>query len=98
MICHKSKTKLLPNFFVFLGSDRKKDLVKLQTGEYISLATIETVLKKSPFVENICVYADGDFDYCTALIVPYRKNLEVCSYYLQESWLPAKMPFLMYNL
>ncbi|XP_071798454.1 long-chain-fatty-acid--CoA ligase 4-like isoform X2 [Asterias amurensis] len=56
--------------------DRKKDLVKLQTGEYISLATIETVLKKSPFVENICVYADGDFDYCTALVVPYRKNLE----------------------
>ncbi|XP_038049964.1 long-chain-fatty-acid--CoA ligase 4-like [Patiria miniata] len=56
--------------------DRKKDLVKLQTGEYVSLATIETVLKKSPYVENICIYADGDFDYCIALVVPYRNNLE----------------------
>ncbi|XP_063967531.1 fatty acid CoA ligase Acsl3-like [Lytechinus pictus] len=56
--------------------DRKKDLVKLQTGEYISLATIENFLKKSPFVDNICVYADPLYDYCIALVVPYKKALQ----------------------
>ncbi|XP_072180293.1 long-chain-fatty-acid--CoA ligase 4-like [Diadema setosum] len=56
--------------------DRKKDLVKLQTGEYISLATIENFLKKSPFVESICVYADPLYDFCVALVVPYRKALQ----------------------
>ncbi|XP_030838353.1 long-chain-fatty-acid--CoA ligase 3 [Strongylocentrotus purpuratus] len=56
--------------------DRKKDLVKLQTGEYISLATIENFLKKSPFIDNICVYADPLYDYCLALIVPYKKAVQ----------------------
>ncbi|XP_033109168.1 long-chain-fatty-acid--CoA ligase 4-like [Anneissia japonica] len=56
--------------------DRKKDLVKLQTGEYVSLGNVESTLKKCPLVENACVYADGDFTYCVALVIPYRKNLE----------------------
>ena len=34
--------------------DRKKDLVKLQFGEYISLGKVEAALKACPFVENIC--------------------------------------------
>ncbi|XP_071950638.1 long-chain-fatty-acid--CoA ligase 4-like [Antedon mediterranea] len=56
--------------------DRKKDLVKLQTGEYVSLGNVESTLKKCPLVENVCVYADGDFTYCVALVAPYRKNLQ----------------------
>ena len=39
--------------------DRKKDLVKLQMGEYISLGKVETCLKVHPLVDNICVYADS---------------------------------------
>ena len=39
--------------------DRKKDLVKLQHGEYVSLAKIETALITCPIVDNICVYACG---------------------------------------
>ncbi|KAL7012110.1 hypothetical protein ACKWTF_014638 [Chironomus riparius] len=38
--------------------DRKKDLVKLQHGEYLSLGKIESELKTCPIVENICIYAD----------------------------------------
>ena len=38
--------------------DRKKDLVKLQLGEYVSLGKVEAQLKTHPFVDNICV--DGD--------------------------------------
>nr|UTI67604.1 long chain acyl-CoA synthetase [Kerria lacca] len=50
--------------------DRKKDLVKLQTGEYVSLGKVETQLKICPIVENICVYVDPRKDYSVALVVP----------------------------
>ena len=39
--------------------DRKKDLVKLQLGEYVSLGKVESQLKTHPLVENICVYGDS---------------------------------------
>lgn len=39
-------------------SDRKKDLVKLQAGEYVSLAKVEAALKNCPLIDNICVYAN----------------------------------------
>ncbi|XP_037534383.1 long-chain-fatty-acid--CoA ligase 3-like [Nematolebias whitei] len=38
--------------------DRKKDLVKLQAGEYVSLGKVEAVLRNCPLVDNICVYAN----------------------------------------
>ena len=38
--------------------DRKKDLVKLQMGEYVSLGKVEAQLKTHPLVDNICVYGD----------------------------------------
>ena len=50
--------------------DRKKDLVKLQMGEYVSLGKVESSLKIHPLVENICVVADSSKNYCVALIVP----------------------------
>ncbi|KAG5667921.1 hypothetical protein PVAND_015886 [Polypedilum vanderplanki] len=58
--------------------DRKKDLVKLQHGEYISLGKVESELKTCPFIENICVYADSTKTYCVALVAPAEvgfKNL-----------------------
>lgn len=56
--------------------DRKKDLVKLQFGEYISLGKVETELKTCPVVDNICVYGDGFQTYLVALIVPNRRQLK----------------------
>jgi len=50
--------------------DRKKDLVKLQFGEYISLGKVESELKTCPIVENCCVYGDPTKSYVVALIVP----------------------------
>ncbi|XP_074602709.1 long-chain-fatty-acid--CoA ligase 4-like [Brevipalpus obovatus] len=37
--------------------DRRKDLIKIFNGEYISLAKVENVLKSCSLVDNICVYA-----------------------------------------
>jgi len=56
--------------------DRKKDLVKLQFGEYVSLGKVESVLKTCNLVENICIYGDSSRSYTVALVCPDRLNLE----------------------
>jgi len=56
--------------------DRKKDLVKLQLGEYVSLGKVEAQLKTHPLVENICVYGDSYQSYTVAVMVPIRSALE----------------------
>ena len=56
--------------------DRKKDLVKLQLGEYVSLGKVEAELKTCPVVENICVYGDSHKSYTVALVVPNQYYLE----------------------
>ena len=55
--------------------DRKKDLVKLQFGEYISLGKVEAELKTCPLVENICIYGDSTQTFVVALIVPDRVKI-----------------------
>ncbi|CAB3237681.1 unnamed protein product [Arctia plantaginis] len=55
--------------------DRKKDLVKLQAGEYVSLGKVEAELKTCPIVENICVYGDSTKTYTVALLVANPRNL-----------------------
>lgn len=55
--------------------DRKKDLVKLQAGEYVSLGKVEAELKTCAIVENICVYGDSSKNYTVALVVPHPQRL-----------------------
>jgi len=55
--------------------DRKKDLVKLQFGEYVSLGKVESVLKTCSLVENICVYGDAKRSYVVALLCPDKGAL-----------------------
>ncbi|CAG9854208.1 unnamed protein product [Phyllotreta striolata] len=61
---------------VFKIIDRKKDLVKLQAGEYVSLGKVEAELKTCPLVDNICVYGESSKDFCVALVVPNQQNLK----------------------
>ncbi|KAL8255243.1 hypothetical protein R6Q59_033464 [Mikania micrantha] len=56
--------------------DRKKDIVKLQHGEYISLGKVEAALASSRYVENIMLHADPFHSYCVALVVPPHQVLE----------------------
>merc|ERR1719334_755764 len=65
--------------------DRKKDLVKLQFGEYVSLGKVESVLKTCPLVENICIYGDSSRSYVVALVCPDKLNLERLSKKLGKS-------------
>ena len=55
--------------------DRKKDLVKLQHGEYVSLSKVESELKTCPLVDNICVYADSTRKFVVALLMPNTEKL-----------------------
>lgn len=56
--------------------DRKKDIVKLQHGEYISLGKAEAALLSSKYVDNVMVHADPFHNYCVAVVVPLRPALE----------------------
>ncbi|CAG0912863.1 unnamed protein product [Notodromas monacha] len=56
--------------------DRKKDLVKLQYGEYVSLGKVETELSTLPIVDTICIYGDPTKLFTVALVVPNQKQIE----------------------
>ena len=56
--------------------DRKKDIVKLSCGEYLSLGKVESELKTSQFVESICLYGDPIKSNPVALIVPSEEKLK----------------------
>jgi len=56
--------------------DRKKDLVKLQFGEYVSLGKVESVLKNCDIVENVCIYGNSSKSYVVALVCPVPAALD----------------------
>ncbi|KAL3914154.1 MAG: hypothetical protein SGILL_006212 [Bacillariaceae sp.] len=57
--------------------DRKKNLVKLNGGEYVALEKMETVYSNSDFVDalagGVCVYADGEMDRPVAFVELNKK-------------------------
>lgn len=55
--------------------DRKKDLVKLQAGDYVSLGKVESALKNCALIDNICAYANSDQNYVISFVVPNQKSL-----------------------
>uniref|UniRef100_A0A673A304 long-chain-fatty-acid--CoA ligase n=1 Tax=Sphaeramia orbicularis TaxID=375764 RepID=A0A673A304_9TELE len=69
--------------------DRKKDLVKLQAGEYVSLGKVEAVLKNCSLIDNICVYANRFVSiYVIGFVVPNQKHLLALAerYGVRGSW------------
>jgi len=55
--------------------DRKKDLVKLQMGEYVALSKVENALKASQYTALPMVYATSSMSYAIALVCPNIPNL-----------------------
>merc|ERR1719210_565308 len=56
--------------------DRKKDLFKGDTGEYVSLSKVEAFLKLSPFVEMPMVYGRTGAKSVIALICPKKFQIQ----------------------
>jgi len=65
--------------------DRKKDLVKLQGGEYVSLGNVESLLKIHPAVENMCLYGDSSKTHTVALVIPAQAYLDTLATKLGKS-------------
>lgn len=55
--------------------DRKKDLVKLQQGEYVALSKVENAMKACTLVELPMCYARSTESYCVALVCPQQAKL-----------------------
>lgn len=55
--------------------DRRKDLVKLKHGEYVSYGKVESTLRRTDIIENICVHAEPLEANCIALVLPDRDVL-----------------------
>ncbi|CAD6254591.1 unnamed protein product [Miscanthus lutarioriparius] len=56
--------------------DRKKDIVKLQHGEYVSLGKVEAALSVCSYIDQIMIHADPFHNYCVALIVAAQSELK----------------------
>ncbi|KAG6915925.1 hypothetical protein DXG01_009255 [Tephrocybe rancida] len=57
--------------------DRVKNLVKLQSGEYIALERLESVFKSCHLVANLCVHASTEAAQPMAIIIPHEANLRI---------------------
>ncbi|XP_056631183.1 long-chain-fatty-acid--CoA ligase 4-like isoform X2 [Diorhabda sublineata] len=55
--------------------DRKKDLVKLQSGEYLSLGKIESQLTTCSIIDCVCILAEPTKSFCVALVVANQERL-----------------------
>ena len=56
--------------------DRKKDIVKLQHGEYNSLGKVKAALAVCHYLDNVMLHADSFHSHCLALVVPSHQALE----------------------
>lgn len=91
---------MLPNMSRF-PTDRKKDLVKLQAGEYVSLGKVEAMLKNCPLIDNICAYANRSGNqssgpqslYCTRPGAQHIIPVWALSTLHYTVYLPSPIPF-----
>jgi long-chain acyl-CoA synthetase len=68
--------EILPNGNIKI-IDRKKDLIKLHGGEYVSLNNVETCLKLMPLIDNCCTYAKPFETYVIGLICANQRKIIV---------------------
>ena len=54
--------------------DRKKDLIKLQGGEFVSLGKVEANLKQVPGIAACCVFAQSSKTFCVVIVSQPEKG------------------------
>lgn len=54
--------------------DRKKDLIKLSGGDYVSLGKVEAALKQVLGIGACCVFAQSDKDHCVCIVSQPEKG------------------------
>ncbi len=57
--------------------DRKKNMFKLQHGEYVAPEKIENVLQNSKWVLQVFIHGDGKQNYLLAVVVPNKEPVMV---------------------
>ncbi|CAA7263548.1 unnamed protein product [Cyclocybe aegerita] len=55
--------------------DRLKNLVKMQSGEYIALERLESIYKTCKLATNLCLYAESDMQQPIAIVCPRESTL-----------------------
>ncbi|EGC37677.1 hypothetical protein DICPUDRAFT_46346 [Dictyostelium purpureum] len=56
--------------------DRKKNIFKLSQGEYVAVEKIESVICKSEYVAQVCVYGDSQKSCLIAIVHPHPESCE----------------------
>jgi long-chain acyl-CoA synthetase len=69
--------------------DRKKDLIKLISGEFVSLGKVEAGMKNVPGIGSCIVFAQSDKEYCVAIISQPERGWASVGGKPDESKLPA---------
>lgn len=71
--------------------DRKKNIFKLQQGEYVAAEKLENAYKEHPLINQIWVYGDSNHKDLVAVIVPSIERLEL--WFRENGSLPIKNNF-----
>merc|ERR1712048_92524 len=65
--------------------DRKKDLIKLTGGEYVSLGKVEAALKQVSGIGACVVFAKSDKDHCVTVVSQPETGLVTASFKVQRN-------------
>ena len=72
-----SALQRIDRFDFSVNLDRKKDLIKLRGGEYVSLTKVEMAIGKIPIADNCCLCASASAEYTVVLLCPNPKQMAV---------------------
>lgn len=56
--------------------DRKKNIFKLQQGEYVAAEKVENIYLKGPLLSEIFIHGDSTETFVIGIVVPHKKHLE----------------------
>ena len=64
---------ILPGTNALKIIDRKKNIFKLQQGEYVASERVEAVyVKREDFIQEMFLYGDSTQNFCVAIITPVK--------------------------